>query len=70
MNGLDAGDRCICQYDDWYNCHGEADQPLRRGQRLRITRAYRVGGAPFLEFEEAPGLGYLSTGFKPLRALN
>jgi hypothetical protein len=33
------------QYDDWYNCHGETNQPLRCGTRLRVARFYWLQAA-------------------------
>ena len=68
---MEVGDKCICQYDDWYNAFGEVSHVLHLGMRVTVTGVAYVGGTRFLSFEEAPdGNFYMATGFKPLRSLN
>lgn len=67
---MGEGERCICQYDDWYNAFGEKSDALSRGMRLTVIGTQRVGGMTFYSFAEAPeGSFYLGTGFVPMRNL-
>jgi len=68
---MNEGEKCICQFDDWYNGFGKQTHAVHCGMRLTVTKVVRVGGATFYEFDETPeGTAYLCTGFKPLRNLN
>lgn len=68
---MEAGERCICQYDDWHNAFGDVDHSVHMGMRLVVTDSCYVGGVRFLSFEETPkGNWYMHEGFKPLRSLN
>lgn len=68
---MNPGEKCICQYDDWFNAFGETTTVVHRGMRLTVKDTHRVGGCTFLCFEETPeDSSFLSTGFKPLRSLN
>lgn len=70
-DGLDIGDKCICQVPELYNAFGEGSHVLRMGMRLTITKVTRVGGTSFLFFKETPkGTHFIATEFKPLRSLN
>lgn len=70
-DGLDIGDKCICQVPELYNAFGEGSHVLSMGMRLTISKCSRVGGLSFLSFEEAPdGTYFLATHFKPMRSLN
>lgn len=69
------GEKVICQYDCWYNAHGD-EFVIGLGERLTIRKTYRVAGALFYHFEgiesddHGNDPGFLSTGFRPLRSLN
>lgn len=70
---MEPGERCICQYDEWWNAFGELkDQytKLMKGDRLTVVGSKRVGGLSFYEFKEHPGQLFMHDGFKPLRNLN
>lgn len=68
---MNEGERCICQYDDWYNAFGDRSDALSKGMRLTVIGSHRVGGMTFYSFKETPeGNSYLGTGFTPMRNLN
>lgn len=68
---MEPGDKCICQYDEWYPAfEGGKAMPLSKGQRLTVRDSIYIGGARFYLFEGIEKASYLSTGFKPLRSLN
>jgi hypothetical protein len=68
---MNEGDKCICQFPDWWNAFGEHMHKLEVGQRLTVTRRRVFHGALFYYFKETPeDLCFLASGFKPLRALN
>jgi hypothetical protein len=68
---MDVGDRCICQYEEWFNAFGAGRTMLTVGQRMTVIETRRVGGAQFLAFEETPKDNYfMADGFKPMRELN
>jgi hypothetical protein len=70
---VEAGDKVVCQYDEWHNAHGE-DYVIAVGERLTVRERYHVGGALFLRFVEIEATdtcnnpGFLATGFRPLRS--
>jgi hypothetical protein len=68
---MEPGERCICQYDDWYNAFGDRSEAMSKGMRLTVKGSTRVGGCRFYTFAETPDDAcYLAEGFKPLRSLN
>ncbi len=68
---FDVGNTVICQHDRFFNAFGDHTEMLHKGQRLTIKQTKRIGGATFLEFDEAEKDNwFLQTGFKPMRALN
>ena len=68
---MNAGDKCICQYDDWYNGFGESHHAVHQGMRLTVKSRHNIAGTVFYEFEETPEkFFYLSHGFKSMRQLN
>lgn len=68
---MEAGDRRICQEDDWHNAWGDSDVSVHRGMRLRVLEVRYVAGTRFFSFEETPKNNfYMALGFKPLRAYN
>ena len=67
---VEPGERCICQYDDWFNAFGDKTTVVSTGMRLTVRGSRRVGGVAFYSFEETPEDNYfLPTGFKPMRNL-
>lgn len=68
---MKPGERCICQYDNWFNAFGDKCDALMKGTRLTVAGSRRVGGATFYSFKETPeDNSYLGTGFTPMRNLN
>lgn len=67
---MEPGERCICQYDEWWNAFGDQYTMLSCGDRLTVSGSKRVGGISFYEFREHPGQWFMHDGFKPLRNLN
>lgn len=68
---MNPGEKCICQYPDWYNAFGDVVHKLEVGQRLTFKQRRTIGGMAFYYFEETPDdVCFLATGFKPLRSLN
>lgn len=62
---FEKGEQLICQYEDWYNAHGEKCYKLNMGQKLIVKSMYRLAGMMFIKFEEFDDeYGFLSTGFK------
>lgn len=68
---MEAGAKCICQEDDWYNAFGDKTTVLHTGMRLAVRERRRINGLIFYSFDDLPeDHFFLSTGFKPLRSLN
>lgn len=67
---VEPGERCICQYDDWFNAFGDKTTAVQTGMRLTVIATKRIAGASFYAFKETPEDNFfLSTGFKPMRNL-
>ena len=67
---MEDGERCICQYDDWYNAYGPV-HTVHQGMRLTVIKSMFIAGTRFYAFKETPeGAYFLNTGFKPMRSLN
>lgn len=68
---MDAGEKCICQEEEWFNAFGPGTYKLVLGQRLTVRDTRRVAGARFLAFKEVEGEHwFMDSGFKPMRSLN
>lgn len=72
---MEPGTVVICQSNKWYSAHGR-EYTVNLGERLTISKVYRVGGAMFLKFKEIEVLndienpGFLSTGFSSIKNYN
>ena len=68
---MEVGEKCICQYDDWYNDFGDRSEAIHRGMRLTVSGRKNVAGAIYYSFEEVDEKNwYWSPGFKPMKSLN
>lgn len=68
---LDEGDRCVCQYNDWWNGLGEKHEVLHKGMKLTVAGSKNLAGVRFLTFEEVEeGNYFMAMGFIPLRTLH
>ena len=67
---FEEGDKCIYQYNNWFNAYGDLVMKLNLGDRVTVSGSHRIGGAIFLRFKEYPEYSFLSTGFKSVKTLN